>query len=39
MPVRISFWITMVSSSTGSVTTMAAAASGPHANCSKVSTL
>ena len=38
-PTTISFWITIVSSSTGSVTTIAAAASGPHASCSKVSTL
>ncbi len=38
-PTTISFWMTIVSSSTGSVTMMAAAASGPHASCSKVSTL
>ena len=38
-PTTISFWMTIVSSSTGSVTMIAAAASGPHASCSKVSTL
>ena len=38
-PTTISFWMTIVSSSTGSVTMIAAAASGPQASCSKVSTL
>ena len=38
-PATISFWIRIVSSSTGSVTMIAAAASGPHESCSNVSTL
>ena len=38
-PPTISFWISSVSSSTGSVTSSAAAASGPHATCSNVSML
>ena len=38
-PTTISFWMRIVSSSTGSVTMIAAAASGPQASCSNVSTL
>ena len=38
-PATISFWMKIVSSSTGSVTMIAAAASGPQASCSNVSTL
>lgn len=38
-PTTISFWMTSVSTSTGIVTTSAAAASGPQLTCSKVSML
>ena len=38
-PTTISFWMRIVSSSTGSVTMIAAAARGPQASCSNVSTL
>jgi hypothetical protein len=38
-PCTISFWITMVSRITGTITTIAAAARGPQAKLSKVSML